>query len=67
MLLLFPGEPLTAVRRAACTSGDSDSLACLTGAFTGAYPGSDAWPDAWTERIEYGDELVGLGRLRDAG
>ncbi|UNZ22270.1 ADP-ribosylglycohydrolase family protein [Streptomyces sp. 891-h] len=64
--LLFPDEPLTAVRRAACTSGDSDSLACLTGAFAGAYLGADAWPIAWADRIEYHDELVALGLLWDA-
>ncbi|MFI7241669.1 ADP-ribosylglycohydrolase family protein [Streptomyces qinglanensis] len=64
--LLFPDEPVTAVRRAACTSGDSDSLACLTGAFAGAYLGADAWPSAWADRIEYHDELVALGLLWDA-
>lgn len=42
--LLFPDEPLTALRRAACTSGDSDSIACLTGAFAGARLGAGAWP-----------------------
>ena len=31
--LLFVDEPVTAIRRAACTSGDSDSIACLAGAF----------------------------------
>ncbi|MGP3987330.1 ADP-ribosylglycohydrolase family protein [Streptomyces sp. 3N207] len=64
--LLFPDEPLTAVRRAACTSGDSDSIACLTGAFAGAHLGADAWPSAWAERIEYRDELLALGHLWDA-
>ncbi|CAO0828835.1 hypothetical protein SMICM17S_07763 [Streptomyces microflavus] len=34
--LLFPEDPLTALRRAACTRGDSDSIACLAGAFAGA-------------------------------
>lgn len=65
--LLFPQEPLTAVRRAACTSGDSDSLACLTGAFAGALHGADAWPAAWADRIERRDELPALGRLWDTG
>ncbi|MFP3990339.1 ADP-ribosylglycohydrolase family protein, partial [Streptomyces sp. E11-3] len=37
--LLFPGDPVTALRRAACTAGDSDSIACLAGAFAGAYLG----------------------------
>ncbi|MEU3255283.1 ADP-ribosylglycohydrolase family protein [Streptomyces sp. NPDC006997] len=64
--LLFVDEPLTALRRAACTSGDSDSLACLTGAFAGAYLGADAWPTAWADRIEYRGELVTLGALWDA-
>lgn len=63
--LLFPGEPVTALRRAACSSGDSDSLACLTGAFAGAYAGADAWPTAWADRIEYQSELVTLGALWD--
>ncbi|MFD7810511.1 ADP-ribosylglycohydrolase family protein [Streptomyces cellulosae] len=64
--LLFVDEPVTALRRAACTSGDSDSIACLAGAFAGAYLGADAWPAEWASRIEYRDELVTLGTLWDA-
>jgi ADP-ribosylglycohydrolase len=64
--LLFVDEPLTALRRAACTSGDSDSIACLTGAFAGAHLGADAWPADWTDRIEYRSELLALGTLWDA-
>ncbi|WP_328746011.1 ADP-ribosylglycohydrolase family protein [Streptomyces sp. NBC_00285] len=64
--LQFPEEPLTALRRAACTSGDSDSIACLTGAFAGAHLGAEAWPVEWADRIEYGSELVTLGALWDA-
>ncbi|TXS29026.1 ADP-ribosylglycohydrolase family protein, partial [Streptomyces sp. ms191] len=45
--LLFPDEPVTALRRAACTKGDSDSIACLTGAFAGAHLGAGAWPKEW--------------------
>ncbi|MCX4760939.1 ADP-ribosylglycohydrolase family protein [Streptomyces sp. NBC_01275] len=63
--LLFPDEPVTVLRRAACSSGDSDSLACLAGAFAGAYAGADAWPTAWADRIEYQGELVTLGALWD--
>ncbi|MFI6036418.1 ADP-ribosylglycohydrolase family protein [Streptomyces sp. NPDC051315] len=63
--LLFPDEPLTALRRAACSSGDSDSIACLAGAFAGAHAGSDAWPTEWADRIEYSGELVTLGALWD--
>ncbi|NML54433.1 ADP-ribosylglycohydrolase family protein [Streptomyces sp. R302] len=64
--LLFPGEPLTVLRRAACTRGDSDSIAALAGAFAGAHLGADAWPAEWTDRIEHRDELLGLGALWDA-
>ena len=58
--LLYPGEPLNAVRRAAVTSGDSDSIACLTGAFAGAQLGAGRWPQEWMRRIEYGERLVTL-------
>ncbi|WP_309057306.1 ADP-ribosylglycohydrolase family protein [Streptomyces sp.] len=64
--LLFPGDPLTALRRAACTRGDSDSLAALAGAFAGAHLGADAWPAAWAERVEYREELMAFGALWDA-
>lgn len=64
--LLFPDEPVTALRRAACTSGDSDSIACLAGAFAGARLGADVWPREWAGRIEYREELLGLGALWDA-
>ncbi|MDN3022029.1 ADP-ribosylglycohydrolase family protein [Streptomyces sp. S.PB5] len=63
--LLFVDEPVTALRRAACTSGDSDSIACLAGAFAGAYHGADVWPVEWADRIEYQSELVTLGALWD--
>ncbi|KOU54554.1 ADP-ribosylglycohydrolase family protein [Streptomyces sp. WM6378] len=64
--LLFPDEPLTALRRAACSQGDSDSIACLAGAFAGAHLGAAAWPKEWAERIEYRGELLTLGALWDA-
>ncbi|MFF4764753.1 ADP-ribosylglycohydrolase family protein [Streptomyces sp. NPDC001292] len=64
--LLFPDEPVTALRRAACSSGDSDSIACLTGAFAGAWLGADAWPAQWADRIEHRAELLALGGLWDA-
>ncbi|MET9830004.1 ADP-ribosylglycohydrolase family protein [Streptomyces sp. NPDC006385] len=64
--LWFVDEPLTALRRAACTAGDSDSIACLTGAFAGAWLGADAWPTPWADRIEYRGDLLTLGALWDA-
>ncbi|WP_223736197.1 ADP-ribosylglycohydrolase family protein [Streptomyces purpurogeneiscleroticus] len=63
--LLFPEEPVTALRRGAVTAGDSDSIACLAGAFAGAHLGADAWPAAWVDRIEHRDELLSFGRLWD--
>ncbi|MEU4491635.1 ADP-ribosylglycohydrolase family protein [Streptomyces purpurascens] len=64
--LLFPGEPVTALRRAACTAGDSDSIACLAGAFAGAYVGAEAWPTEWADRVEHRSDLLTLGALWDA-
>jgi ADP-ribosylglycohydrolase len=58
--LLFPEDPVAALRRAAVTSGDSDSIACLTGAFLGAVYGMAAWPAGWAARIEYADRLAAL-------
>jgi len=63
--LLFPDDPIAAIRRAAVSSGDSDSIACLTGAFAGAYQGLAAWPDDWVQRIEYRERLGALGEAWD--
>ncbi|MEU7480242.1 ADP-ribosylglycohydrolase family protein [Lentzea sp. NPDC042327] len=46
--------------RGARTSGDSDSIAALAGAFAGAAHGLAAWPQEWVERIEYADQLAAL-------
>ncbi|MBV9851977.1 MAG: ADP-ribosylglycohydrolase family protein, partial [Armatimonadetes bacterium] len=47
-----------AIRHAAVSSGDSDSIACLTGVFAGAHCGMDAWPAEWAGRIEYAHRLA---------
>jgi len=60
--LLFPNDPLAVIRKAALTSGDSDSIACIAGSFTGAYHGLDAWPSDWVERIEYRDRLLSMSK-----
>jgi ADP-ribosylglycohydrolase len=53
------------VARGAASSGDSDSIACLAGAFAGAAHGMDAWPGDWAGRIEYGDRLARYGEAWD--
>ncbi len=63
--LLFPDDPVAAIRRAAVSSGDSDSIACLTGAFAGAAHGLAAWPEEWVQRIEYRERLERLGAAWD--
>lgn len=65
--LLYQDEPLNALRRAAVTSGDSDSIACLTGAFAGTHLGAGRWPREWIQRIEYRDRLVMLAGALSKG
>ena len=57
---MFPDNPVAAIRRAAVTSGDSDSIACLTGAFAGSHRGLSAWPAHWIEQIEYRNQIHSL-------
>ncbi len=61
----FRDDPVGALARAATTSGDSDSIACLTGAFLGASAGMDIWPQDWSRRIEHGPELAQLATYWD--
>jgi ADP-ribosylglycohydrolase len=63
--LLFPDEPVSALTRGAVTSGDSDSIACLAGAFAGAAHGFDVWPSEWADRIEYRTDLDRFGKAWD--
>ena len=58
--LMYPDEPVKSLQRAAVTSGDSDSIACLTGSFAGAYLGLDCWPRRWLQNIEYRERLARL-------
>lgn len=53
-------DPVGCLTRAARTSGDSDSIAALAGAFAGAAHGLAAWPAEWVTRIEYADQLAAL-------
>nr|WP_212845772.1 ADP-ribosylglycohydrolase family protein [Catellatospora sp. IY07-71] len=63
--LRHPDDPVAALGRAAATSGDSDSIACLAGAFHGAASGMAIWPASWADRIEYADQLATLGAAWD--
>jgi ADP-ribosylglycohydrolase len=58
-------DPVSGLARAAATSGDSDSIACLAGAFLGAAHGMPAWPESWISQIEYADQLTALGQIWD--
>ena len=64
--LISPDEPVAVLGRGAASSGDSDSIACLAGAFAGAALGLGAWPAPWTSQIEYADRLQALGAAWDS-
>jgi ADP-ribosylglycohydrolase len=59
-LLCFPDDPANALRRAAFTDGDSDSIGSITGALAGAAYGLKAFPSHWIPNLEYRRELEGL-------
>ena len=63
--LISPDDPVAVLGRGAASSGDSDSIACLAGAFAGAALGMAAWPDGWAEQIEYADRLTRLAQAWD--
>ena len=63
--LISPDQPVAVLGRGAASSGDSDSIACLAGAFAGAALGLGAWPGSWANRIEYADRIARLGRAWD--
>ncbi len=48
---MLPGDPLEALRRAATTGGDSDTLGAIAGFFLGGGYG-DVWPHHWLTRLE---------------
>jgi ADP-ribosylglycohydrolase len=55
--LLYAHSPQDAIWRGAVTRGDSDSIACLAGAFAGAWHGMGGWPEGWAARVEYKEDL----------
>jgi len=58
--LLYPDDPVKTIQRAAYSSGDSDSIACIAGAFAGAKHGKQAWSLEWIQGIEYYNQLDAL-------
>lgn len=50
--LTYANDPQDAVRRAARTCGDSDTLSSMVGALLGARHGTSAWPPDWVEVLE---------------
>ena len=64
--LMYPDDPARVIQRAAFSSGDSDSIACIAGAFAGAYHGIDGWESSWIERIEYRDDIRNLAEKLSA-
>ncbi|MGX6604456.1 ADP-ribosylglycohydrolase family protein [Micromonosporaceae bacterium Da 78-11] len=63
--LISPDEPVAVLGRGAASSGDSDSIACLAGAFAGAALGLEAWPTDWQTQIEYAPRLTRLAEAWD--
>jgi ADP-ribosylglycohydrolase len=63
--LRHPDDSVAALGRACATNGDSDSIACLAGAFHGAAYGMGVWPAQWSKQIEYRDQLTQLGAAWD--
>lgn len=48
----FADRPVDALRRAASTCGDSDTIASMVGAILGAAHGTAAWPTGWVSDLE---------------
>jgi ADP-ribosylglycohydrolase len=58
--LRYPDDYRGAVLRGANTNGDSDTIACIAGAFAGARVGSKGIPSEWIQRIEKSKTLGAL-------
>jgi ADP-ribosylglycohydrolase len=63
--LVHLDDPLEAVRHAARSRGDSDSLASIVGALIGTTYGQKVWPASWTARVESREILRAFGHLWD--
>lgn len=63
--LVVDGDARGAVMRASHSSGDSDSIAALAGAFAGAKHGVQYWPPEWRDALEYKDRISALAAVWD--
>jgi ADP-ribosylglycohydrolase len=61
-VLICPGDYSAAVRKGANNSGDSDSIASITGAISGALLGGEAIPKDWKKRVESRNRLLELAK-----
>ncbi|WP_269783599.1 ADP-ribosylglycohydrolase family protein [Streptomyces sp. QHH-9511] len=64
--LLVQGDARGSIMRGAHSSGDSDSIAALAGAFAGAKHGTHYWLHEWVTVLEYRDRIKALSSLWDA-
>ncbi|MGW4158455.1 ADP-ribosylglycohydrolase family protein [Streptomyces sp. NPDC004788] len=63
--LVVNGDARGSIMRGAHSSGDSDSIAALAGAFAGAKHGTHYWLYEWVHVLEYRDRLGALSRAWD--
>jgi len=61
-VLKHPADYSSVVKKGANNSGDSDSIASITGAISGAYLGVNAIPKDWRKRIENRATLIELSK-----
>jgi ADP-ribosylglycohydrolase len=65
--MMEPNSFEKAVRMAATTNGDSDTIACIVGAWMGARHGISGIPEEWVRKVEDSSKLIQLAdRLYDA-
>jgi ADP-ribosyl-[dinitrogen reductase] hydrolase len=57
------GEPEKAIIEAVNAGGDTDSIACMTGALCGALHGIDAFPENWLKGLENREMLEHLSNM----
>lgn len=56
-------DPERAIIEAVNTGGDTDSIACITGALSGAMHGADSFPERWIEGLENREYILHLAGM----